>query len=81
MDEDDFTEEEAALKLNELGFEVMDLSGAEFLGFAIEPRLDGWGVNEILRTPGTFDRHVIVWSPRFDTIAECLEWLGEVPDE
>ena len=68
------TEEEVKGKLQELGFQVVAVADQERIGWSIERNGDGWGVYELYRTKGTFDRIAMSLSGRLNSIGECLEW-------
>jgi len=72
----DFTEEEAKGKLEELGFEVIAVEDLEHLGYSIERDGDkGWNACELSRTKGTFDRTAMSLSPRMPTAKDASLWL------
>ncbi len=71
----EFTEEEAKDKLIELGFDVVRVEDQDFIGWSVEHNGDGWGVYELYRTKGTFDRIASSASGKLETQLDCYMWL------
>lgn len=71
----DFTEEEAAKKLGELGFTVLDANDAKLMGYSIEANGDGWGVWELHDWPD-HERTRMNLSGRLDNMTDCALWLA-----